>query len=92
MMILLLLSFLIDVQMLHMINFNLKMWLLPKVMMVLTLAILSCLIHYVSRVEEKLDNKLLLMYSYSEVSDYIDCTEKYLGGGCKNKSRALRVS
>lgn len=82
---LLLLSIFINVELLHFINPNLKMWIIPSVITVSIIGNIKWFNKYVSRVEEKLDNKLLSMYSYSEVMGYIDCTEKYIGGEVKNK-------
>lgn len=81
-----LLSIYIDVEMLHIINPNLKMWIVPPIIMVFIIGNIKWFNKYVSRVEEKLDNKLLSMYSYLEVIEYIDSTEKYIGGVDEDKT------
>lgn len=80
-----LLSIHINVELVHIVSSNLKIWLIPTMIVLSVIGNIKWFNNYVSRVEEKLDNELLSMYSYSEVTDYIDVTEKYIGGVNEDK-------
>jgi len=80
-----LLSIHINIELVHIVSSNLKMWLIPTMIVLSVIGNIKWFNNYVSSVEEKLDNELLSMYSYSEVTDYIDVTEKYIGGVNEDK-------
>lgn len=80
-----LLSIHINIELVHIVSSNLKMWLIPTMIVLSVIGNIKWFNNYVSRVEEKLDNELLSMYSDSEVTDYIDVTEKYIGGVNEDK-------